>query len=123
MKVFRRLNWQIFIYKSSLKFNSLSELEVKKEILNLSSKKATRKGDIPARILKNSISTCSSELTTPINNCLKKGDLPSDLKLVGITPIFKKKDLFAYCLICQKSLKILYTNKLIVLCKTNFHFT
>ena len=76
MKVFRGLNWQIFIHKSSLKFNSLSKLEVKKEILNLSPKKATWKGDIPARILKNSIRACSSELTTPINNCLKRGVFP-----------------------------------------------
>ena len=37
-----------FHSKSSLKFNSVSELGVKKEILNVSSKKATRKGDIPA---------------------------------------------------------------------------
>ena len=42
-----------FPSKSSLKFNSVSELDVKKEILNVSSKKATRKGDIPAKILKN----------------------------------------------------------------------
>ena len=38
--------------KSNLKFNHVSELDVKKEILNLSSTKATRKGDIPAKILK-----------------------------------------------------------------------
>ena len=73
MKVFRGLNWQIFIYKSSLKFNSLSKLEVKKEILNLSPKKATRKGDIPAKILKNSINAYLSELKILINNYLKKG--------------------------------------------------
>ena len=41
--------------KSSLKFNAVSELDVKKEILNLSSKKATRKGDIPAKLLKTSV--------------------------------------------------------------------
>ena len=44
-----------FHSKSSLKFNIVSELDVKKKILNLSSKKATRKGDIPAMILKNSL--------------------------------------------------------------------
>ena len=37
-----------FHSKSSLKFNSVIELGVKKEILNVSSKKGTRKGDIPA---------------------------------------------------------------------------
>ena len=41
--------------KSSLRFNIVSELDVKKKMLNLYSKKATRKDDIPANILKNSI--------------------------------------------------------------------
>ena len=40
-----------FHSKSSLKFNSISKLDVKKEILNLSSKKATVKGDIPVKTL------------------------------------------------------------------------
>ena len=63
-----------------------------KEILNLSSKKATRKGDIPAKILKSSINAYLSELTILINNCLKKGVFPDDLKLADIAPIFKKED-------------------------------
>ena len=41
--------------KYSLKFNNVEELDFKKEILNLSSKKATRKGDIPAKILKTAL--------------------------------------------------------------------
>ena len=81
-----------FHSKSTLKFNSVSELDVKKEILNLSSKKATRKGDIPAKILKNSIIAYLSELTILINNCLTKGVFPDDLRLADITPIFKKED-------------------------------
>ena len=48
-------------------------LDVKKEILNLSSKTATRKGDIPAKILKNSINANLLELTILIHNCLKEG--------------------------------------------------
>ena len=81
-----------FHSKSSLKFNSVSELDIKKEILNLSSKKATRKGDIPAKILKNTINAYLSELTILINNCLRKGVFPDDLTLGDITPIFKKED-------------------------------
>ena len=69
----QRIKLANFHSKSSLKFNSVSELDVKKEILNLSSKKATRKGDIPAKILKNSINAYLSEITILINNCLKKG--------------------------------------------------
>ena len=89
---FQRIKLANFHSKSSLKFNGVSELDVKKEILNLSCKKATRKGDIPAKILKNSINTYLSELTTLISNCLKEGVFPDDLKLADITPIFKKKD-------------------------------
>ena len=76
-----------FHSKSSLKFNSVSELDVKKEILNLSSKKATRKGDIPAKILKNSINVYLSELAILINNCLKKGVFPDDLEVILYLPI------------------------------------
>ena len=65
--------WEaIFHSKSSLKLNSASKLDVKKEILNLSSKTATRKGDIPAIILKNRINAYLSELKLLINNCFKK---------------------------------------------------
>ena len=81
-----------FHSKSSLKFNSASELDVKKEILNLSSKKAARKGDIKAKILKNSINSYLSELTILIKNCLKVGVFPDDLKLADVIPIFKKED-------------------------------
>ena len=51
----QRIKLANFQSKSSLKFDSVSELGVKKEILNLPSIKVTRKGDIPAKILKSSI--------------------------------------------------------------------
>ena len=44
-----RIKLANFHSKSSLKFNSVSELDIKKEILNLSSKKAIRKGDVPGQ--------------------------------------------------------------------------
>ena len=81
-----------FHCKSSLKFKSVCGLDVKKEILNLSSKRATIKGDSPAKILKNSINAYLSELTTLINNCLKKVVFPNDLELADIIPTFKKED-------------------------------
>ena len=86
-----RIKLANFHSKSSLKFNCVSELDVKKEILNLSSKKGTRKGDIPAKMLINSINAYLSELTILINNCLKEGVFSDDLKLADITPIFKKE--------------------------------
>ena len=88
----QRIKLANFHFKSSLKFNSVSELDVKKEILNLSSKKPTRKGDILVKILKNSINAYISELTVLINNSLKKGVFPDDLKLADITYIFQKED-------------------------------
>ena len=81
-----------FYSKSSLKLNSVSELDVKKEILNLSSKRATGKDNIPAKILKNRINAYLLELKILINNCLEKGVFPYDLELSDITPIFKKEN-------------------------------
>ena len=52
----------------------------------------TRKGDIPAKILKNSLSVYTKELTNIINNCLKDGLYPSELKLADVPPVFKKDD-------------------------------
>ena len=84
----QRIKLANFPSESSLKFNSVSELDVKKEIFNLSSKKV----DIPANILKISINGYLSELTILINNCLKEGVFPNDLKLADIKPIFKMED-------------------------------
>ena len=88
----QRIKLANFHSKSSLKFNSVSKLDIKKEILYLSSKETTRKVDIPAKMLrkmlKNNVNPYLSELKILINNCLKKGVFPDDLKLADITPIF-----------------------------------
>ena len=97
----------------------------------MSSKKAIRKGDTPAKIVKNSINVYLSELRFLISNCLKKGIFPDDLKLANITPIFEREDSVnkenyrtaTYCLICQKCLKGLSTKKLTVLQRASFHLT
>ena len=60
------------VHSKSLEFNSVSELDVKKEILNLSSKKAIREVDIPAKILKNSINALFSELKFLLTTVLRK---------------------------------------------------
>ena len=65
----------------------------KKESMNLSSKRVTKKGDIRAKILKDSLSVYTKELTTIINNCLKDGLFPNELKLADVSPVFKKDDL------------------------------
>ena len=63
-----------------------------KEILYLPSNKATRKINIPAKILNNSINVSLSKLTILINNCIIKGVFPDDLKLADIKHVFKRKD-------------------------------
>ena len=60
--------------------------------MNLSSKKATRKGDIPAKILKDSLSVYTKELTNIVNNCLKDGLFPNKLQQADVSPVFKKDD-------------------------------
>ena len=42
-------------FYSTLNFSKVTESDVRKEILNLSSKKAIKNGDIPAKILKKSV--------------------------------------------------------------------
>ena len=72
----------------------MTENEVRKEILNLPIKKATKNGDIPAKILKKSVDIYIKEITFITNDCLEKGIFPDDLKLADVSPIFKKEDSF-----------------------------
>ena len=79
---------------SLLNFSKVTESEVKKEILNLSAKKATKNGEIPAKILKKSVGIYLKEITFIINDCIENGIFPDDLKLADVSPIFKKEDSF-----------------------------
>ena len=83
--------------------------------MNLSSKKATKNGDIPAKILKESVDIYIKEIAFIINDCIENGIFPDDLKLADVSPIFKKEDSFkkdrlVYCHTCQKSLKGSFIN-------------
>ena len=74
-----------------LKYLSLSphvKKEVKKEILNPSSMKVTRKGDIHTNVLMNSISTHLHFLTNTIHSCIEQNKFLAD-----VIPVFKKKSL------------------------------
>ena len=79
---------------STLNFSKVTESEVTKEILNLSTKKATKNCDIPAKILKKSVDIYIKKITFIINDCFEKGIFPYDLKLADVSPIFKKEDSF-----------------------------
>ena len=112
-KSVQRIKLTNFHSYSTLNFSKVTESEVRKEILNLSTKKATKNGDIPAKILKKSVDIYIKEITFIINDCLEKGIFPDDLKLADVSPICKKEDSFkkenyrrlAYYHTCQKSLK------------------
>ena len=81
-----------FHSKSTLNFSKVTEGEVKKEILNLSSKKATKNGDIPVKILKKSVDVYTKGITFIINDCIENGIFPDDLKFADVLSIFKKED-------------------------------
>ena len=75
-------------------FNLVSSDESKREILNLSNKKASRKGDIPVNILKGAIDTYLPILTKIINSSIEQNEFPNELKLADAIPIYKKKKNF-----------------------------
>ena len=79
-KSVQRIKLANFHSYGTLNFSKVTESEVRKEILNLSTKKATKYGDIPAKILKKSVDIYIKEITFIINDCLEKGIFPDDLK-------------------------------------------
>ena len=85
----QRIKLANFHDRQTFNFRYVNVKEVKKELMNLSSKKATRKGDIPAKILKDSLSVCAKELAAIASNCLKDGLFPNELKLADVSPVFK----------------------------------
>ena len=93
-KSVQRIKLANFYSYSALNFSKFTESEVRKEILNLTTKKATKNGDIPAKILKKSVDIYIKEITFIINGCTENGIFPDDLKLADVSPIFKKKDSF-----------------------------
>ena len=69
----QRIKLANFHSYSTLNFSKVTESEVRKEILNLSSKKATKNGDISAKILKNIVNIYIKEITFIISDCIENG--------------------------------------------------
>ena len=97
-KSVQRIKLANFHCYSTLDFSKVTESEVRKEILTLSTKKATKNGDIPAKTLKKSVDIYIKDVTFIINDCIEKGVFHDDLKLADVSLIFKKKiiDRLAY---------------------------
>ena len=66
--------------------------DVKREINNLNSKKATPKGDIPFTILKWNSDIIAPALTESYNQNIENVIFPNELKNADIYPVYKKKD-------------------------------
>ena len=73
-------------------FKIVSMDEVKKEVLELNSKKPSTYGAIPASILKQTIEVHLKYPTNTINNSLKESTFPDELKQSEVIPVYKKLD-------------------------------
>ena len=80
-------------FDSRFSFKEISEDDIKKELKNLNTKKASTFGNIPTKILKDSSEDCSIVLRNIWNfEILGKQHFSQNLKLADVTPVYKKKD-------------------------------
>ena len=77
---------------STLDFLKFTKCEVRKEILNLSFRKATKNGNIPAKILKKNVDIYIKETTFIIHDYIENGIFPDNHKLADVSPKFKKEN-------------------------------
>ena len=87
--MFRGLSYLLNFHSyGTLIFSKVAETEVRKEILNLSSLKASKNSDILAKILKESVYIYIKEITFIMNYCIENGIFADDHKLADISRIF-----------------------------------
>ena len=79
------------IYSELFTFNLVSFDEIKREILTLNNKKASRKEDVPVNILKDAIDTYLPILTKVINSSIEQNEFPIELELADVLLIYKKR--------------------------------
>ena len=66
--------------------------DVKREINDMNSKKATPQNDIAVKILKWNSDIIAPVLTECYNQNIKNSSFPHELKNADISPVYKKKD-------------------------------
>ena len=83
-------------YKIAEKFHLKEVLfeEVKKFIKSLNNKKSSISSCIPVEVLIGSVDICLPIFTDIVNSSIRKDTFPEELKLVEVTPLFKKNDPF-----------------------------
>ena len=74
-----------------LTFNFVWSDEIKREIIILNKKKASREEDIPVIVLKDVIDTYLPILSKVINSSFEQNEFPAELKLSYVVPIYKKR--------------------------------
>ena len=77
---------------STFSFNEASLSDIEKELRSLNPNKAYNFKNISPKILKESREYCSDILQKLFNKTLSNEEFPNDLKLVDVTPIYKKDD-------------------------------
>ena len=79
---------------NNFKFEPVSLSDIELEIRLLNPKKATTHKNIPPKILKSSSAATVNVLHRLFNETITKSVFPNNLKLVDVTPVFKKDDPF-----------------------------
>ena len=77
---------------SSFSFKEASLSDIEKEFRNLSTKEASTFGNIPPKVLRTSRESCSETLADLFNNTLLTSSFLTELKVAGVSPVFKKDD-------------------------------
>ena len=77
---------------NDFEFETVTMEDVKKEILNLNTKKSSTSGSIPATILKQSLDIYLPYLTKSVNYTINESEFPAELKHSEVIPLLKKED-------------------------------
>ena len=72
-------------------FHAIDRNDMMRELLKTDPKKATTGNSIPSKTLKLSADISADILQNLFNDMLSTGNLPGNMKLADITPVFKKK--------------------------------
>lgn len=70
----------------------MSEIEIELNLTN--SRRSTMSNNFPQRVLKSTKNVCSEILETIVKNLLIKAEFQIELKLVDVTPMTKREELF-----------------------------
>ena len=79
-------------FHASFSFKSVNKLDIHRIINNLSSKNTSGHDEISSVLLKKLVNILPGPITTIINQSLKSGIFPDNLKIAKISLIFKKGD-------------------------------